>query len=451
MLIWKAQTVNVNIASLRYRCLFPLRYLNQLGIESIVCSNQEPLEVSAKTEAIIFVKSFRDQDVITCERAYQLGVPVILDLCDNIFIDGYAPNSCYVPAQNFRVMARRATAIVTTGEALKAAVEDFLRPLVGEVYVVAIPDGSETLDDIDYSVRMTQWRRLEGWVRQKAKQKTIEKQRGFNAILSACSQQKNRAQRWFNRFSDLLVSHKSEPLIESEQLIASSSVAQLESTTEICKKSKKATSQPIPLVPDPWPKAAKGVKTVLWFGNHGAKYGNFGMLNILDVAPALHVISQLLPLRLVVVSNSREKYEQHIEPLPFETTYLRWHPRKMYEYIRASDVVIVPNSQSAFSICKSANRAVLALSQGTPVVASHTPALDLLSECIWLDDWEAGLREYLLNPSVVKAHLATAQQVIEANFSGEVIAQKWLKLLNQVLPSAARSTKPLAERAVLRP
>lgn len=357
MLVWKTQTLKVTVASLRYRCLLPLRYLAQQGMRSTICAGSQRVRLTPHTYAIIFVKSFREDDVKTCERAYQLNVPIILDLCDNIFIDEYAADNDYAPDQNFRLMAQRAAAIVTTGSALKAEVEKVLATLNLQRLVVVIPDGNESLEDVDFAFRATRWQRL--------------------LMAQAMNQ------------------------VEMSWL-------------------------------KPWNKAAPDVKTVLWFGNHGAKYGNFGMLDILDVADALEALSQRQLLRLRVVSNSYEKYSTYIAPLPFESDYLPWHPRKIYDYIRASDVVIIPNSQSAFSICKSANRAVLALSQGTPVVASRTPALEMFAECIWLDDWAKGLQSYLQQPDVAQAHVDQAQRVIEQKLSGEAIAQQWLSLISHI-------------------
>ncbi|MGB3765870.1 MAG: hypothetical protein WA947_04885 [Phormidesmis sp.] len=394
MLIWKTQTLNVNMASVRYRCLLPLRYLSKQGIEQSIFGGADPVNVMPQTKAIVFVKSFRNQDVKTCERVHRLGVPIILDLCDNIFIENYAADNNYVPAKNFLLMAQQAAAIVTTGETLKGEVEKALaEPLSGSfaprniaVPIVVIPDGSETLSDIDYAFRNTRWQRLKSLVLRPTK---------------------NRLMKRLKQASGQLKKKKTKTVTKSEV-------------------------QPTPLFPDKWPAASAGTQTILWFGNHGAKYGSFGMSNILDVAAAIEQLSQSRSLRLVVVSNSREKYEQYIAPLPFETLYLRWHPRSIYDYIRASDVVIIPNSQSTFSLCKSENRAVLSLSQGTPVVASRTPALDLFEDCVALDDWEAGLRQYLSDPEVAQTHVALAQQAIAQNLSGEKIAQKWLALLEQV-------------------
>lgn len=435
MLVWKTQTLNVTVASLRYRCLLPLRYLGRQGIRSVICAGSDSVKLTPSTQAIIFVKSFRDEDVVTCEQAYQLGVPVILDLCDNIFIDEYAADNNYVPAKNFRLMARQAAAIVTTGAAMKAEIERAIAALNPSLTptppVVIIPDGNETLEDIDFAFRATRWQRLTSSIRRRIIKKiywTIGTLKKVYGTLMPIYTQRRRGL----KVIAFKVKGKAGRTLRQHFSFSSNVVGNV-------------AVQPTPLRPLPWIKAAAGVKTVLWFGNHGAKYGNFGMATILEAAAALETISQEQPLRLIVVSNSREKYDRCIAPLPFSTDYLPWHPRKIYDYIRASDVVIIPNSQSIFSICKSANRAVLALSQETPVIANLTPALDMFAGCIWPvarpGDWEEGLRAYLLQPDVGSLHVAKAQQVIAQQLSGEIIAQQWLSLIQAVSSSAEANNK----------
>ncbi|MFK8183289.1 MAG: hypothetical protein AB8B99_07925 [Phormidesmis sp.] len=455
MLVWKIQTLNINVASLRYRCLLPLRYLSHHGLESKIYGGLATVKLTPQTKAIIFVKSFHHADVATCKRAYQQGVPIILDLCDNIFIEGYGADSDHIAAQNFQIMAQMADVIVTTGTAMKAEVEKALSieqvpdeqvsdeqvsdeqvpdEQVSELAhsshphsnhsqtaprVITIPDGSESLEDIQFAFKSTKWARA---FKQATKPlhvaRRLYKEGRHAAKVALCD-------------AGLLSPKEIPPEHTATGHLTCPNPTHTKHANKSSKKPKKNKSQPTPLRPKPWP-PAPGVKTVLWFGNHGAKYGNFGMLNILDVADALQAVNASCSLRLMVISNHREKYEADIAPLPFETDYLRWHPLKIYDYIRASDVVIIPNSQSRYSICKSANRAVLALSQGTPVVASRTPALDGLKGCVWLDDWEGGLREYLLNPQVGEAHVEQAQQLIAQTLSGEAIAQKWLTLLDQI-------------------
>ncbi|MEM6449694.1 MAG: hypothetical protein AAF703_05190 [Cyanobacteria bacterium P01_D01_bin.105] len=452
MLVWKTQTLNINVASLRYRCLLPLRYLARRGISSKIYDGADTVELIPQTSAIVFVKSFHPLDVETCERAYQQGIPIILDLCDNIFVDGYGVDSDYSPAQNFQLMAKRATAIVTTGPAMQAEVENALglngsgddRP-----FVVTIPDGSEAIDDIHFAFRRTKNKRILRCITQllamvqRSYKQGKRKLKGLRYRIKRKVSQ--RLQRHYGLFERLPVPLDLKP-IHNETAIDNKPVQKItiQATTiqetaiqataqgPISQKAhKKQKNQSILCWPRPWP-TAPGLQTVLWFGNHGAGYGNFGMLDILSVADALAAVNKSCPLRLVVVSNHRNKYELHIAPLPFATDYLPWHPRKIYSYIASSNVVIIPNSRSAFSICKSANRAVLSLSQGTPVIASHTPALDMLQGCVWLNDWESGLRAYLMNPEVAQTHVAQAQEVIAQKLSGDAIAQAWINLLNSL-------------------
>ena len=476
-LVWKIQTLNINVASLRYRCLFPLRYLAQRGIASKIYGGMDTVKLTPQTKALIFVKSFHHVDVQTCDRAYAQGIPIILDLCDNIFIEGYGADSDHIPAQNFQIMAQQATAIVTTGAAMKAEVDHLLssqpmqQPNAQQPIVVIIPDGSESVEDIEFAFRSTKKKRRKRLTLRPLKKARQLYKQGRQQYKQRYKQGRRKAKVIFygvkggvgnilRRYglrkplpvepatdktlpaADAMRSHSTGSAAEegtiTQNTITQSTITQSTITQHAVPESavkRKNHSQPAPLWPKPWP-AAPELKTVLWFGNHGAKYGNFGMLNVLEVTSALERISKDVPLRLMIISNNSEKYEAHIAPLPVQTDYLPWHPRKIYDYIRQSDVVIVPNSQSRYSVCKSANRAVLSLSQGTPVVASPTPALDMLSGCVWTTDWEEGIREYLLNPTLAAAHVEQAQRIIEANLSGEAIAQKWIDLLNQVAPDA---------------
>ena len=433
MLIWKTQTLNANVASLRYRCLLPLKYLANKGMPQSIYGGAEPVELTDKTDTIVFVKSFQDRDVETCKRAAELGMSIILDLCDNIFIQDYAADSDHIPADNFRLMAQHAKAIVATGEALKAEIKKAIAPL--NVPITVIPDGCETQLDLADALRITRRR----WIGNSAGKIASKR---LPAIFNRLQKVKKRARNlWVRlkiRIKQNMGNLEAEPALEHNLSTSLKATAQIDQThlpnqaTPSVKKSDKSLVQPTPIFPQRWPKAKPGTQTILWFGNHGAKYGSFGMSSILQVAPAIEQLSREQPLRLVVVSNSQAKYERYIQPLPFETLYLRWHPQKTYDYIRNSDVAIIPNSQSIYSICKSANRAVLALSQGTPVVASSTPALDPFKDCLILDDWELGLRQYLLNPKIARSHVAAAQRVIARNFSGEKIAQQWLALIKAI-------------------
>ncbi|NEQ54241.1 MAG: hypothetical protein F6K11_29620, partial [Leptolyngbya sp. SIO3F4] len=161
MLVWKVSNPSVSIASFRYRCMLPLRYLQQHDVKSVIYGGNEPVFISKKAEAIIFVKAFKERDLTLAEKAWQLKVPVILDLCDNIFIKDYGAdlsNDC--PELFFKEMAAFASAIVTTGAPLKEIIE---REIVHSVPVFVIPDSNESLDDIDFAyafITQNRWTKI---------------------------------------------------------------------------------------------------------------------------------------------------------------------------------------------------------------------------------------------------------------------------------------------------
>jgi hypothetical protein len=85
----------------------------------------------------------------------------------------------------------------------------------------------------------------------------------------------------------------------------------------------------------------------------------------------------------------------------------------------------MPSGLDPFSLCKSANRAVLALANGVPVVASYLEALAPLRDALIIDDWRAGIDAYLFEPSLAPAHLALARPLLAAEYSIEAIGRKW--------------------------
>ena len=92
--------------------------------------------------------------------------------------------------------------------------------------------------------------------------------------------------------------------------------------------------------------------------------------------------------------------------------------------------MVVPNSRDEFSICKSANRVTLALSQGVPVVATRIPSLEPLADCVLFDDFRAGVSAYLEDRKLAAEHLSRAELVLAREYSAEAVAERWLSVLS---------------------
>lgn len=411
MLLWKLNSIDLAMASVRYRCLLPVQYLSLLGYRSLICSTKQEIDLIPQPDAIIFVKSFKISDLQLALEAYNRKIPIIIDLCDNIFVDNYPSQAQIHPKEIFKQMAAMAEAIVTTGQALKRAIQ----AEIGERYstrIFIVRDGVESLETIQYS---------ENFVRQKffnqcdrslnhEPQNCNHKIINFGSIKEKIKQIKKIQNVFKINFNNNYISLRSveKPTIDnlqSKNLSAKS-----------CRE--KATNDRL--------------KQIIWFGNHGNQ-PNLGMMGIVEISECLIELAKEIDFQLLVVSNNYEKYCQYVLPLSLKTTYVQWTPTNIYDLIVESDVTIVPISTDAFNICKSANRSILSLSLGVPVVATKTPALEPFKDCVLFEEWTQNLKTYLTDSELVQSHIKKAKQIIDRDYSGEAIASSWSKIIDRVV------------------
>jgi glycosyltransferase involved in cell wall biosynthesis len=373
--------------------------LREAGIASALYDDPDQVPLD-DVRALVFVKSFAPADLALAERASAKGVPIVLDLCDHIFIDGYAAKGGARPAEIFVEMARLASAVVTTGTALQAIIQGHIGP---HVPVWVVPDGVETVAVVAEAERLCA--------------EAVQRQRpGFWGLSAASSSGYDRLNlkgklRWW------LMQAPRQALRQARTALARRGLpmAQPQSTA----------FEPTPDLP-----------VVVWFGNHGAPHAAFGMLDLLPIADALARVAEEVPFELVVVSNHPDKFRQAIAPLPFHTRYVEWSPSVCREALAACRAVLVPNSLDPFSLCKSANRTVTALMAGAPVVATRTSALAPFEGCVVFDDWRTGLLGYLTDPALARRHVDQGQAVIEDHFAHRRIAEGWLQVLTRIEASA---------------
>lgn len=142
---WRLAADDVDVASVRYRCLTPLRVLEDRDGASHELSwgSHDPL--SGDPDAVVFVKAFGDADVEHARRAAARGVRVVADVCDNFFVGGKRSAA----ADNLRALAAVAAMVTTTGPTLA---EVLRKELVG-AEVHEIPDPAERQDDVRWAVR----------------------------------------------------------------------------------------------------------------------------------------------------------------------------------------------------------------------------------------------------------------------------------------------------------
>lgn len=484
---WKVSTLSTNMASVRYRALFPVLALEEQGFHGRVFSSANPLNLEG-IDVLIIVKSFTPDDFVLALEAIARNIPVIVDLCDNIFVDGYMGSASDArPADIFLAIASNADAVVTTTTPLSEVIR---KQLALDIPMHVIADGIESSELISRGERQlvaARRRELINMIRLATTHPA--------KLLSVVSRSRDRYVKWLRWLFDRCVILSRRRIRRGVKWLRSLAIRCARFSHRLIKRcieychwrfwawkgyrchetlrdwrDQPAIQDPEPpvcAVPQSNPRfvrppiqdAAFSVQVpalttkyhdhdpfsakrrrILWFGNHGAPHARFGMLDLLDIQAAIERIAAEFLVELVVVSNNLDKYREHILPLAIPSRYVKWSLESMVEELRAADVVVIPNSCDPFSLCKSANRTVLALSHGIPVVATHTPALEPLRCCTEVDDFYTGLHRYFTNAEHVRDHVDRGQKLIVELYGQSAIGSAWCAVLQEVVENAKRPT-----------
>ena len=444
---WKLSALNVGVASVRYRALYPLLALRRSNISHKVFASGSARNLTG-IDVLVIVKSFTADDISLAQAAVEKNIPVIYDLCDNIFIDGYNSSSALSPVDVVRQIAFLATAFVTPTEVLAGVVHDQLGDNLA-VYVV--PDGIETAPLLEAAVEVIERARKDE--RSRSLIKRIDDSQRVRKLVDLL--RKGSARYFIYRLAKYayrilepararILGRQSRVL---PRLVSSKKVKIIPlkpPTSEIANQLASRSVNKSEL-----PSASFHARRLLWYGNHGASHkGRFGMIDLVDNQAALERIAREFDVELVVVSNNIEKFHQLITPLAIRSRYVQWSPARVQEELAQADVVLMPSSCDAFSICKSANRTALALRANRPVVATPTPALIPLGDCIKTGDFYTGIRHYLNDPKQVLAHLEIARERCERLYGQETIAIAWRSVLGAI-SFQAKSQQPLQPELII--
>ncbi|MEZ5653649.1 MAG: hypothetical protein R3E87_24200 [Burkholderiaceae bacterium] len=394
----KLARATLSMASVRYRALLPAVVLESRQRATTLVTDDSRLFNPRRFDALVIVKSFAAQDQALASRARSAGRAVVFDLCDNIYVPGYKTKSALPAPLAFYQIACRCDLIVCSTEPLRQRVE---RQLGDMVPVLVIPDG------------------LESETTRRAQQ----------ALLTRV------ARSWRAQLSDRL-----RALARLVRARPSATVTATAPNTALPAPPAHTADQPA---------GAAARHRILWFGNHGAPYGHFGMRDILLFREALDRLAAEFDVELVVVSNSRAVFQELADALKIRSHYREWSPAAVSDELSAASAVIVPNSFDEFAICKSANRTALALMHGVPVIANATPTLEPLRDGIWLDDPYDGLAQSIAEPARARARAATGLQLCQRLFSDDTIAELWSQALRHAREAAAKRAGTVSVGLVL--
>lgn len=415
MIVWKSPSVSPRLASFRYRVALPALYLEKRGLRSRIGWHPR-LTSLADAEVLIFSKTFGAGDLALARQAHGRGIPIIYDLCDNIFVEDYPVRASVMFAQ----IAQLARLIVTTTPALA---EVIAHRVGAGTEVVVIPDPVERATDTAEVVSRLRFAA------------------GIESLLRKANATRARTQRAAVTLFKLVLVKLGDrrpglAALRGERGCGGAARARRHGKESVVTMGAHGENRP---------------KVVTWFGNHGGDYSDFGMLDVLIAAPALEALATRHPIKLRVVSNSFGKFAEKVAPLRLHTEYVEWSPHAAHRLVGASDVVIVPSTLNDFTRCKSANRLLFALQCGVPVVATRTPASAEFEDCILFEDWERSIERYLTEPDLRKAHLDKASALIASRYLPQAIAERWRAVIEtaKARASAGQARRRAAPKLVL--
>lgn len=424
---WCVASLSLNVASVRYRAVLPIVALEYAGHTCEIFTHATNVDIS-KFDVLVVVKDFSVETYGIVQKAHALNIPVVLDLCDNIFVNGYGKNSASLPRDMFSGMAKYASAIVTTTTPLAQIISSH----IPGVRVDVIPDGvisgdtnlklDQRLLAAQNSLKVPKTNEVKI---QTEKVKNLAKSYGAVSVPGLLVRV---SKRWRALLTLGFWKRRASRVVESLKM--SLRLAQV--------KYKASSAKSSPALSTP-PASESSVASLLWFGNHGATYADFGMLDLLLIQNDLETIAKEYPVELVVVSNHQKKYEAFIKPFAIPSRYVEWSIQAAEKEMSNAKVVLIPNSRDAFSVCKSANRSVHALTRNRPVVATLTPGLEPLKGGIAFDDFLGGLRRYLSDDKNILADVTQGKKLVEAFFSLPVISQCWVSTFRNALTDVRTS------------
>lgn len=132
--LFRVASRDTRLASVRYRALMPACALRDNRYSTAFCSEASPSDV--QPTVAIGVKPLRASDAAWVSRMRARGVPTVVDLCDNIFVDGYGGRGSAI-ADGFRHTVRGGLVTVPT-RALRDVVSD--NTDVSAERVMIVPD-----------------------------------------------------------------------------------------------------------------------------------------------------------------------------------------------------------------------------------------------------------------------------------------------------------------------
>jgi hypothetical protein len=172
---------------------------------------------------------------------------------------------------------------------------------------------------------------------------------------------------------------------------------------------------------------------LVWYGEAGLESPSFGLRHVCKVVPVLNDLARRRRLHLTVISNSRETYEQVLGDACFPTKYHKWQEAAFPGLFTNHDVCLIPIEENPFTFAKTANRVILALRLGVPVVADRIPSYEEFAPFVLFDDWAESIERYAADPALRRRHVRAGRAYVDAKYTRERVVYQWSSFFEHLL------------------
>jgi hypothetical protein len=168
---------------------------------------------------------------------------------------------------------------------------------------------------------------------------------------------------------------------------------------------------------------------IVWYGSSGLESPPFGMVDLEKLIPILENLNQQIPIKLSVISDSKNKFDKYLSHVNFKTQYFNWELNSFPRIFKKHDICIIPINLNSFTVCKSNNRLILALLLGVSVIADKIPSYEDLGDFVLFGEWEDSLYTYATQPEIRHQKIIQGINYINSKYNQERVINQWSSLI----------------------
>lgn len=163
-----------------------------------------------------------------------------------------------------------------------------------------------------------------------------------------------------------------------------------------------------------------------WFGHHGEAAPPFGLVDLAPLLPLLAELHEKTPLQLTVITGSEAAFDERIGAVArVPVRFKPWRRETLRRLLAQHDACLLPVRDNPFTRCKSANRLLLALHAGVPVVADPLRAYRPFAEFARLDGFATALGELARDRDASRARTEAGRRHVRSTFTPARVVAQW--------------------------